>query len=249
MCSNHGKEVTLFCKETQCQTLICCKCLEKHHLKHPVVDAGEYQKKELLDNLTSAVESLSFKEDQITTVQKKNERCVEKLKKEKNSILSLVRNKYDSLIRQAANQTEESRNEMTSLEENLVLLNNIKQYAGRETPSLREIQNYQETVSSVTENNPTPFELHFMEYTENKDIERLVEELCGELKRENALERLVKQSELTRNNPGTRLKQSEKTGKRPEKSAGHSQQIEMDRTNALTLSLNQHLPPRFKCKL
>ena len=60
-------------------------------------------------------------------VQKKNEKCVLKLKEEKRSIINLVRDKYDSLITQATNQTEEYKSDMTSLQENLVLPNNIKQ--------------------------------------------------------------------------------------------------------------------------
>ena len=143
---------------------------------------AEEQKEELLDNLVSAIDSLSYMKDQIETVQKKNEKCVSKLKKEKRSILNLVRDKYDSMIQEAENQKEESRNKMTSLEENLVLLNNIKQYISRETLSLREVKNCQETVNTVTEHNDqAPLELCYMEYTANKDREQLVDELCGEL--------------------------------------------------------------------
>ena len=58
LCSEHGKELTLFCKETQCAKLICSKCLTKHHRKHDVIDADDEkgeQRKKLLTNLPSAV--------------------------------------------------------------------------------------------------------------------------------------------------------------------------------------------------
>ena len=86
------------------------------------------------------------------------------------------------MITQATNQTEEHKSKMASLEENLVLLNNIKQYISTKTLSPREVKNCQETVDSVTERNDrAPLELRYMEYTENKDKERLVEDLCREL--------------------------------------------------------------------
>ena len=143
---------------------------------------------------------------------------MEKLKEEKRTILNLVSDKYDSLIQEAENQTEESRSKMTSLEENLILLDNIKQYVGREPLLSREVKNYQEAVNSVTEHNDhAPLQLHYVEYTGNKDKERLVEELCGEFSHKNhRKERIIqqyKQPELTRKSLGTQLKQSEKTGK------------------------------------
>ena len=183
-CPEHGKELTLFCKETQCRTLICTVCMTRKHKKHDVVDVDENRKEELVTTLTSAIESVSITKDEITTVQKKNERCLKMLKEEKRTILNLVRDKYDSLIRQAENQTEEAENKMASVEENLNLLENIKQYVSRETLSSREVKNYQEAVNSVTEHNhQAPLELYYMEYSGNKDKEQQVEELCGELMR------------------------------------------------------------------
>ena len=51
---------------------------------------------------------------------------------------------------------------------------------------MRQVKNCQETVDTVTEHNDqAPLELRYMEYTENKDKERLVQELCGEISRKN----------------------------------------------------------------
>ena len=178
-CSEHGKELTLFCKEAQCQMLICSVCMTRKHKKHDVVDVDENRKEELVTNLTSAIEHLSFNKDEITKVQVKNERCLKTLKEEQRSVLKLMTAKYDSLIRQAANHTEDSRSKMASVEEKLILLNNIKQKTNRGTPSQREVKNYQEAVNGVSDQ--APLELHYLEFTENKDRERLMEELCGEL--------------------------------------------------------------------
>ena len=201
--------MTLFCKETQCQTLICSACMTKNHKKHDVVDVDENRNEELLTSLTSAIESLSFEKDQITTVLKKNEKCVRKLKQEKKSILKLVRDKYDSVIQEAENQMEKHKSKMTSLEENLVLLNNIMQYTSRETPSLRQAKNCQETMDSVAEHNDqAPLELCYMEYTENRDKEGLVQGLCGELSRRNHNIKLPVKQDMS----GSFIKQSQEIG-------------------------------------
>ena len=268
MCPNNDKEVTLFCKETQCQTLICSECLDKHHLKHEVVDAGENQKKELLDNLTSAVESLSVKQDKITTVLKKNERCLETLKEEKRTVLNLMRDKYDSLIQEADNLTEESRSKMTSLEENLILLNNIKQYINKETVSPREVKNYYEAVNRVTDHKDhVPFELYYVEYTKSKDKEKLVKELCGELSRTNHREEspnqagstgtvLVKRSdhlqETSNINEGLEKSETPLAAAGREtfsRSARNAREIEPRTRTIFTLSPKQRVLPRFHRKL
>ena len=156
--------------------------MTRKHKKHDVVDVGENRKEELETSLTSAIESLSFKKNQIKTAQRKNETCVNKLKEEKKSILSLVQDRYDSMIQEAENQKEESRSKMTPIEESLVVLNNLKQNLNREKTSPGEVKNYQETVNTITEQNDrAPLEVYYMEYTENRDKERLVQELCGEM--------------------------------------------------------------------
>ena len=246
LCENHGKDLTLFCKETRCQTLICSGCLTTHHLKHEVIDADERGKEELLDNLASAIQSLSFKKEQIAMVQKKSEKCMLKLTEEKRSILNLVRDKYDSMITQATNQMEEYKREMTSLQENLVLLNNIKQYISTNTLSLIEVKKCQETVKTVTKHDDqAPLVLRYMEYTENKDRERLVKELCGEMSRRNHNIKLPdKQSEPTENMSGTLIRKSQEIGNLLMKPLPK----EIPPTGVLNSLPNQRLLPRFQCK-
>ena len=68
LCPDHGKEMTLFCKETQCQTLICTVCMTRKHKKHDVVDVDENRKEELVASITSAIERMSCWEEQIDAV-------------------------------------------------------------------------------------------------------------------------------------------------------------------------------------
>ena len=85
---------------------------------HRVVDVEENRKEELVTSLTSAIASVSFKKEKISTnqipVDRKNDECLEKLRGERNKTLDMVRDKYNSMIRQVTNQKEESRREMTT---------------------------------------------------------------------------------------------------------------------------------------
>ena len=241
--------------------------MTRKHKKHDVVDVDENRKEELLTRLTSAIEGLSLKNNQIKAIQKKSEKCVRKLKEEKKSILNMVRDKYDSMIQEAENQKEKSRSKMTSLEENLVLLDNIKQYLSRETHSWKQVKNCQETVDSVTEHNDrAPSELYYMEYTENKDKEQLLEELCGEMLRKIHNIKLPDKQDMS----GSFIKQSQEIGtylvkpfqqieKNIPVTSRHVEQSERIgrcegllkktwQTDVLTNSPRLHHSPKFTCK-
>ena len=187
----------LFCKEAQCQTLICSSCMKEHN-KHDVVDVDEEigdQKGKLLTELTSTIDTLSSRKNHILpaqiTVDGKNQECLGRLRDEKEKTLSMVKDKYDLLIAVATNQKKESRSEMTSLEKNLDLLASIKMHVDKEALTLGDVKNCKETVSSIIQHtNHTLFEpcnyLH-LEYKDCKGKERLVEELCGQLIRKQYL--------------------------------------------------------------
>ena len=164
----------------------------KEHKKHELVDVDEEkeeQKEELLTDLTTTIDTPSSRKNLITpaqiTVDGKNNECLGRLRDDKEKTLSMVRDKFDSLIAVATNQKKESRSEMTSLDENLALLNNIKLHVDKEALTLGDVKNCQETVSSIIQHtNHTLFEpcnyLH-LEYKDCKGKERLVEQLCGVL--------------------------------------------------------------------
>ena len=108
---------------------------------------------------------------------------------EKEKTLNIVRDKYDSLIAMAANQKEESRREMTSLDENLVLLTNIKRHIDEEKLSTGIIKDYKETLNSIKQHTEQILsEPHidvYIEYTYLTDKEWLVGQLCGKLQTRN----------------------------------------------------------------
>ena len=171
--------------------------MTKRHLGHKVVDIDVDRKEDLLTSLTSAIGSLSSRKRLIETIQaeegRKNEGCLNNLSQEKQSTLKMVKDRYDSLIAVVANEKDKSgariKSEMTSLEESLSLLNNIKQYLDEETLSQRDVRDCEETIESKTERIDhiltTPPSKEYIEYIENNGKDKLVEELCGELMQRN----------------------------------------------------------------
>ena len=167
--------------------------MTRKHKKHDVVDVEENRKEELETSLNSAIENVSIKKEKIASTQipvdRKNNECLETLRDEKNKTLDMVRDKYDSMIRQATNQKEESRHEMMSLEENLTLLNNVKVHVDEETLSPGDVKSYQETLDSIkqhTEQIPSEPRVNvYMEYMYLTDKEWLIGQLCGKLQLRN----------------------------------------------------------------
>ena len=47
-CRDHGKELSLFCQEPDCQIPICQTCLTKYHRKHDIVELEEEMKKNVI---------------------------------------------------------------------------------------------------------------------------------------------------------------------------------------------------------
>ena len=51
LCEEHGKELVLFCKETECQKPICLSCLRKKHKNHNVTDIEGEQGEALMTKI------------------------------------------------------------------------------------------------------------------------------------------------------------------------------------------------------
>ena len=122
-------------------------------------------------------------------VERKNDECIEKMSNGEEIIVQMVRNKFASLIKETKKQKAESSSragsEMTSLDEKITLLNNIKLNINKENLSQRDAIDYQETIDSTIKytNLASPHSFGFFEYKDTKNKEMTVKELCGELLR------------------------------------------------------------------
>ena len=132
-CKKHKREVSLFCKENDCKTPICSRCLTTDHKGHKFHDLQEvnnesYEEfrgncRNLDKHLQSSLELLMIAKEEVN---KKTEICVEKIKHEKEECMAM----FDELIEEAVRK----KNEMnTKLERDIrVTADNIEKLSNIE---------------------------------------------------------------------------------------------------------------------
>ena len=67
-CKDHGKELSLFCQEPDCQRAICQTCLTKYHNNHDLVELEEEIKETLIVEVDQARKKLKSKIRLISSV-------------------------------------------------------------------------------------------------------------------------------------------------------------------------------------
>ena len=135
LCQEHGKELVLFCKETECQKAICLLCLRKTHKKHNVIDI-EGEKREVLMTKIILFEK-NIKEKVIVLTAAKNDinkmadACLNDLEKRRDQMKGAIDKQFDKMKKETGDQMKEANtsleNEIAALNENLNLLSSIKQ--------------------------------------------------------------------------------------------------------------------------
>ena len=112
-CEEHGKELILFCKEMKCKKAICPKCLTRSHLGHKVVEIEEIEKEQkeaLVTKLDDVEQRLERNKTIIgkaeNDVLKKNQACVNELKKQKKEVMKT----FNEMIQNATDQIAETSN-------------------------------------------------------------------------------------------------------------------------------------------
>ena len=137
-CEEHGKELTLFCKEPGCQMPICVACLKHHHRIHDFVEIEEAMEALMKD--TERVQTrLQAKKKALLNVQEdikqKTEKCFTTLNKNVDEIKHKVNKHFKEMTEDAANVRDEVKYQIEcvvdDINENLMILESIKQDRGR----------------------------------------------------------------------------------------------------------------------
>ena len=158
-CETHGDELALFCTQSECLKPICLSCLTTEHVGHKVVDVKEGEKELLYSKVESLRRNIQRKKYQIANakaeVEKNNDACVAKLKDAKEELIKQINERYDELIRNIQDQKEEHDDdddidvEVSSLDENLVLLDSITDDTDSATLTLDDITIRLETFTDI----------------------------------------------------------------------------------------------------
>ena len=158
-CEEHGKELNMFCKESQCNKPICRTCLRTQHRRHDVTEIEEMQKEILMEKIASVEMNLEANLKIISEASKniadKTKLAIENLKKKKKEMVK----HFDKMIKETEEQSklENMRidNEVSSMNSNLDLIKSIRR--NTENLTFQEIMNNLETVDGIMENNKANF--------------------------------------------------------------------------------------------
>ena len=193
-CRIHRKEMNIYCKDTRCQKIICESCMIKHHVGHAVVNIKEEHKEKaeiLFTKLESVTKDLHTKKTKILNakeiIERNSETCVVKLKTRKEELIKMISRRYDNLMKDALVQKtkENIDDEVAIIEENLALLNSIRDNCANTAMTLEEIRSQLDTLMGVAEgityNLSGTRSFKYLEYNENQAATKDVERMCGYL--------------------------------------------------------------------
>ena len=157
-CEQHGKEISLFCLEPECNKPICRTCLKKEHKKHEITEIEDQEKEVLLRYVVKIRENLEAKMEIFSTAKKditeRRNVVVTQLKKTRQEIISRI----DRMIKEAEGENKVENvhidDEISAVKSNLDLLSTIQQnIESEENMTYEEIMNNRETVIGISEHN------------------------------------------------------------------------------------------------
>ena len=156
-CEEHGKELSLYCKEPDCGKIICRLCLGKHHKRHNVIAIEEQRKDVLMRDLARIDLNLETKVKIMSQAKKNMEErtksVIEEIKKKKEEFdrhYEMIIEKGEGLSRIQNLLIDYKVSEMNS---NLEVLRSLKQDIwNKEEISQEDIMNSQEAVRGIIEN-------------------------------------------------------------------------------------------------
>eukprot|EP01022_Parablepharisma_sp_SALTPOND_P022939 TRINITY_DN470_c1_g2_i6.p1 TRINITY_DN470_c1_g2~~TRINITY_DN470_c1_g2_i6.p1 ORF type:complete len:622 (-),score=72.57 TRINITY_DN470_c1_g2_i6:407-2272(-) len=99
-CHTHDLELKYYCKNSECNTFVCRKCLNQHHQGHPMVHVKDY----MLDK----IKAIEVNMDELNTFLKNDTATIAKVKKEYLEFMKLIENKKNE-VRKAIREEAEKR--------------------------------------------------------------------------------------------------------------------------------------------
>ena len=194
-CEEHGDELTLLCKKSECQKIICRKCL-KYHREHDAVDLEEEeQKEELATKVETTLQNLEKRKGILmaapAVMTKLHDRCIQLLEANEEQCVQLVRERFESLKNSVEEQKMKTHNDIAKdcLHQHQGHLNNIKKNvegAEGEIAAREDIASNRKIVNSIEESLDEDVSLtksyDYFEYSPSLDrMKGLVEVLCDQL--------------------------------------------------------------------
>ena len=106
LCKVHGRELSLYCKENNCNKAICPICLIESHIGHQLADVIDQEKKTLTEKVVDLMDNLKGEQIKLANadreIHEKNQQTLSKLKHEKKRMMDV----FDQLIEQVKEEND-----------------------------------------------------------------------------------------------------------------------------------------------
>ena len=201
VCTQHGRELSLYCKEAGCQKPVCPLCKARFHKNHECLDLDRVRErcKPLMADIKSIKEDIQQNKEKLLTrkreVMEKNTECMALIKKKKEDKMNMLSKVFDKLLEEANEQNSKfSLNidgKVSFLEEKIAMLENIEENINFVKITDDDITNNMETIQTITQQFKTGShnDAKYIRYSENEEVNlKAVEELCGHLESINLMD-------------------------------------------------------------
>ena len=193
ICPDHGREKSLFCKETGCKKSVCPICFARHHRNHQFIDLEAQKKKcePLLTNIETLNTDLLEKKRLLVSIKEDTENqkltCGKAVKLQKEEIMKEINKKFESLLKEIDNTTRNDIDEnIAAIDESIILLDNMKEKVDPMDMTDDSIRSSLETVRDMVVQNrdfhaDDPSLRTSIKYSPGVINNEMVDRLCGHL--------------------------------------------------------------------
>ena len=152
-CHEHGKELNLFCKETDCEKAVCRLCL-KNHREHEITDIEDQEKEVLVNGLRKMKRCLDAKADIFfhakDIIAKNGETALAQLRRKKEEVSKQIDKMMTEVEDQVKHECLQLDTDVAKIKSERGILDNLeKRFLQNEEMSYREIKNNQEKVEEI----------------------------------------------------------------------------------------------------
>ena len=143
-CSKHGKELNIFCNQSECQMPICLMCLKDEHKAHDFCDLQEVAEERsaaVLDDVQSMKKILQEKKEDLLAVQKivtqNCQECSKEILNMKADLINEIDSRGTNLVRDITEEKEKTTrcisDAVAEIDEDLVMLCALEKKTNSET--------------------------------------------------------------------------------------------------------------------
>ena len=190
VCTHHGRELSLYCKEAGCQKLVCPLCKARFHKNHEYLDLDRC--KPLMADIKSIKNDIQENKEKLLTIKRevmeKNTECIALILKEKEDRIKMINEVYDKLLQEGNEQHSKFGlnidGKVSFLEDKIAMLDNLEENVNFIKMTNDDITNNMETIQTITQEFKTGshIDAKYIRYSQNKEVNmETVEELCGQL--------------------------------------------------------------------